>query len=142
MTNRHLSRQVVLQTLFEWDFRGQHNRESKKIIDRDAKEFAPGVSDVSFIEELMKGILSKKAELDDIIVKAAPEWPIEQISMIDRNVLRIGLYELLHADKEEVPPKVAINESIELAKTFSGQTSGKFVNGVLGTVFKQLENKS
>jgi N utilization substance protein B len=80
-------------------------------------------------------------EIDKIIEKAAPEWPITQIAIIDRNVLRIGLYELLYANKEEVPPKVAINEAIELAKTFSGSTSGKFVNGVLGTVFKQLENK-
>ena len=78
------------------------------------------------------------SELDKIIEKAAPEWPIQQISMIDRNVLRMGLFELLHANKDEVPPKVAINEAIELAKTFSGQTSGKFVNGVLGTVYKQL----
>ena len=102
MANRHLSRSVVLQALFEWDFRGQHNRESTKIVETDAKEFAPGVSDVSFMEELMKGILSKKEELDDIIVKAAPEWPIDKISPIDRNVLRIGLYELLFSDREEV----------------------------------------
>jgi len=79
--------------------------------------------------------------LDKIIEKAAPEWPIAQISIVDRNILRIGLYELLYADKKDVPPKVAINEAIELAKTFSGPTSGKFVNGVLGTVYKQLESK-
>ena len=80
-------------------------------------------------------------EIDKIIEKAAPEWPIAQIPIIDRNVLRIGLYELLYADKAQVPPKVAINEAIELAKTFSGKISGKFVNGVLGTVYKQLEQK-
>jgi N utilization substance protein B len=138
MANRHLSRSVVLQALFEWDFRGRHNKESKKIIDRDAKEFAPGVSDVSFMEELMKGILGKKEELDDIIIKAAPEWPLDKISPVDRNVLRIGLYELLFSDREEVPAKVAINEAIELAKTFGGDTSGRFVNGVLGAVYKEL----
>jgi N utilization substance protein B len=138
MANRHLSRSVVLQSLFEWDFCGQHNKESKIIIARDAEEFAPGVSDISFIEELMKGILGKIEELDDIIIKAAPEWPIDKISPIDRNVLRIGLYELLFSDREEVPAKVAINEAIELAKTFGGDTSGRFVNGVLGAVYKEL----
>jgi len=138
MANRHLSRSVVLQALFEWDFCGQHDRESKNIIARDAKEFAPGVSDISFVEELMKGILGKKSELNDIIVKAAPEWPLDKISPIDRNVLRIGLYELLFSDRDQVPAKVAINEAIELAKTFGGDTSGRFVNGVLGAVYKEL----
>ena len=108
------------------------------IVGRDVKEFAPGVSDVSFIEELMKGIIAKQTELDDIISKAAPEWPIDKISPIDRNVLRLGLYELLFADRAEVPAKVAINEAIELAKTFGGDTSGRFVNGVLGAVYKEL----
>ena len=96
---------------------------------------------MSFIWDLITGVEKHLTEIDKIIEKAAPEWPIAQIPIIDRNVLRIGLFELLYSDKEEVPPKVAINEAIELAKTFSGQTSGKFVNGVLGTVYKQLENK-
>ena len=96
---------------------------------------------MNFIWQLIDGIEKHISELDKIIEKAAPEWPIAQISMIDRNVLRIGLLELLYSDKNEVPPKVAINEAIELAKTFSGQTSGKFVNGVLGTVYKQLEEE-
>ena len=139
MANRHLSRSVVLQALFEWDIRGQHNKESKKIIDRDAKEFAPGVSDVSFMEELMKGILGKREELDDIIVKAAPEWPLDKISPVDRNVLRIGLYELLFSDREEVPAKVAINEAVEIAKTFGGENSSKFINGVLGTLYRNSD---
>lgn len=138
MANRHLSRSVVLQALFEWDFCGQKDKNVSAIIDRDAKEFAPGVSEVSFIEELMKGVLAKRSELDDIISKAAPEWPIDKISPIDRNVLRLGLYELLFADRAEVPAKVAINEAIELAKTFGGETSGRFVNGVLGAVYKEL----
>jgi len=138
MANRHLSRSVVLQSLFEWDFRGQKDVEIPMILDRNVKEYAPGVGDVSFIEELMKGIVAKKTELNDIIVKAAPDWPLDKISPIDRNVLRVGLFELLFADREEVPAKVAINEAIELAKTFGGETSGRFVNGVLGAVYKEL----
>lgn len=138
MANRHLSRSVVLQSLFEWDFRAQGDSEAKSIIGRNAKEFAPGMADVSFMEELMKGIIAKKSDLDMIIVKAAPDWPIDKISPVDRNVLRLGLYELIFSDREEVPAKVAINEAIELAKTFGGDTSGRFVNGVLGAVYKEL----
>lgn len=138
MANRHLSRSVVLQSLFEWDARGQHDETASSIIARNAKEFAPGVADTSFMEELMKGIMAKKNDLNDIIVKAAPDWPLDKISPVDRNVLRLGLYELLFSDRVEVPAKVAINESIELAKTFGGETSGRFVNGVLGAVYKEL----
>lgn len=138
MANRHLSRSIVLQTLFEWDFRGQNDKEIKDIVNRDAKEFAPGVNDVSFIEELTSNVLSKRPDLDKIITKAAPDWPLDKISVVDRNVLRIGLYELLFADRDEVPAKVAINEAIELAKNFGGENSGKFVNGVLGSVYKEL----
>src|ERR1700690_958864 len=101
MANRHLSRSVVLQALFEWDIRGQHNRNAKDIIARDVKEFAPGLTDVSFIDQLMKGILAKSKDIDDIIVKAAPDWPLDKISPIDRNVLRLGLYELLFSDRNE-----------------------------------------
>jgi N utilization substance protein B len=138
MANRHLSRSVVLQSLFEWDFRGMHDASAKEIIERNAKEYAPGMADISFIQDLMKGILAKKDDLKEIIEKAAPEWPIDKISPVDRNVLRLGLYELLFADRSEVPAKVAINEAIELAKTFGGDTSGRFVNGVLGAVYKEL----
>ncbi len=138
MANRHLSRSVVLQSLFEWDCHGRNDATVKDIIARNVKEFAPGMSDVSFIEELMKGILAKKEDLNQIIEKAAPDWPIDKISPVDRNVLRIGLYELLFSDRSEVPAKVAINEAIELAKTFGGETSGRFVNGVLGAVYKEL----
>jgi len=138
MANRHLSRSVVLQALFEWDFRDQPDKQVSDIIARDVKEFAPGLSDVTFMEELMKGILAKREDLDDIIVKAAPDWPLDKISPVDRNVLRLGLYELLFSDRGEVPAKVAINEAIELAKTFGGETSGRFVNGVLGAVYKEL----
>lgn len=138
MANRHLSRSVVLQSLFEWDCRGNHDIDISSVITRNAKEFAPGMSDVSFMEDLVKGIIAKLNDLNDIIVKAAPDWPIDKISPVDRNVLRLGLYELLFSDREEVPAKVAINEAIELAKTFGGETSGRFVNGVLGAVYKEL----
>jgi N utilization substance protein B len=138
MANRHLSRSVVLQSLFEWDSRGQKDNEIEDIIKRNVQEFAPGVADITFIDSLTKGILAKKADLAEVIEKAAPEWPLDKISPVDRNVLRLGLYELLFADREEVPAKVAINESIELAKTFGGETSGRFVNGVLGAVYKEL----
>ena len=137
MASRHLSRSIVLQSLYEWDF---YNKKPvlKDIVERNIKNFGPGLEELDFIWQLIDGITKHMPDIDKVIEKAAPEWPIAQIAMIDRNVLRIGLYELLYADKEEVPPKVAINESIELAKTFAGQTSGKFVNGVLGTVYKQI----
>ena len=137
MASRHLSRSIVLQSLYEWDF---YNKKPalKDIVARNIKDFGPGLEELDFIWKLIDGITARLPELDAIIEKAAPEWPIAQIAMIDRNVLRIGLFELLHANKDEVPPKVAINEAIELAKTFSGQTSGKFINGVLGTVYKQI----
>jgi len=140
MASRHLSRSIVLQSLYEWDF---YNKKPvlKDIIERNIKDFGPGLEELNFIYQLSEGIEKNIDKLNTIIEKAAPEWPIAQISMVDRNVLRIGLFELLYEDKKEVPPKVAINESIELAKTFSGTTSGKFVNGVLGTVYKQLEEK-
>jgi N utilization substance protein B len=138
MANRHLSRSIVLQTLFEWDFRGQHDKELDDIVGRDVKEFAPGMTDSTFVNELAHNVLSKRPDLDKIIEKAAPDWPLDKISVVDRNVLRIGLFELLFADREEVPAKVAINEAIELAKTFGGENSGKFVNGVLGSVYKEL----
>jgi transcription antitermination protein NusB len=138
MANRHLARSVVLQSLFEWDFRDQKESILSDAILRDAHEFAPGNSDVSFMQELGAGVLKKRPEIDLIITKAAPDWPLDKISIVDRNVLRMGLYELLFADRKEVPAKVAINEAIELAKSFGGENSGKFVNGVLGSVYKEM----
>lgn len=105
---------------------------------RNALEFAPQGSDKPFMEELLRGVLSRAKDLDLVIGKAAPEWPLERIAPVDRNVLRLGLYELLFADREKVPAKVAINEAIELAKHFGGENSGRFVNGVLGAVYKEL----
>jgi len=130
-----------MQSLYEWDFCGKE-KDLRKIVEKNIKEFGPGLEDESFIWQLITGIVKKLKQIDEIIEKAAPEWPIEQITIIDRNVLRIGLYELLYAKKEEVPPKVAINEAIELAKSFSGENSGKFINGVLGTVYKEIEEKN
>lgn len=108
------------------------------IFERTVAEFAPGTNDRPFMNNLLKLVLEKKKNLDMLIEKAAPDWPIEKISVVDRNILRIGLAELLFADRKEVPPKVAINEAIELAKTFGGETSGKFINGVLGAVYKEM----
>lgn len=138
MANRHLARSVVLQSLFESDMRNVGEDALLASVRRNATEFAPGVSDVSFMETLAKSVLAKRPELDVIITKAAPDWPIDKISAVDRNILRLGLYELLFADRDEVPAKVAINEAIELAKGFGGENSGKFVNGVLGSVYKEL----
>lgn len=138
MSNRHLSRSVVLQTLFAWDFEGQKEGEVFPIFERIITEFASGTNDRPFMERLLRLVLEKKKDLDLLIEKAAPDWPIDKISVVDRNILRIGLAELLFADRKEVPPKVAINEAIELAKTFGGETSGRFVNGVLGAVYKEM----
>lgn len=141
MSNRHLSRSVVLQTLFECDFTSsQEGRkpEVTQIFERNIKEFAQNSKDRGFMEELLNRVLDKQKDLDLIISKAAPDWPLEKISVVDRNILRMGLAELLFADRDEVPPKVAINEAIELAKNFGGDTSGRFVNGVLGAVYKEM----
>jgi N utilization substance protein B len=137
MANRHLSRSIVLQTLFEWDF-NNGDLDTKESIKRNIEEFAPGLSDDAFIQELLDQVLKKQKVIDDIIIKAAPDWPLEKINPVDRNVLRVGLSELLFSDRKQVPPKVAINEAIELAKTFGGENSGRFVNGVLGAVYKEL----
>src|SRR3989338_351328 len=138
MASRHLSRSVAMQSLYEWDFRGRKEEMLSEIVERNIKEFAAGVEDPSFIHNLVNGIIEHIKELDKIIEKAAPQWPLEQIAVVDRNVLRLGLYELLFGNREEVPPKVAINEAIELAKSFGGESSGKFVNGVLGTVYREI----
>ncbi len=145
MANRHLSRSIVLQTLFEWDFLPTEKKNEvstedniKAALKRNLKEFAPGLEDDDFVFNLLEKILKKRATIDEIIGKAAPDWPIDKISVVDRNILRIGLTELLFGDRTEVPPKVAINEAIELAKTFGGENSGKFVNGVLGAVYKEI----
>ena len=141
MSSRHIARSIVLQSLYEFDFRKEKNPEIKPILEKNIKEFGEGIDELSFMEKLAEGVLKFRPQIDKIIEKSAPEWPLEQINMLDRNVLRLGLYELLYANKEEVPPKVAINEAIELAKAFGGESSGRFINGVMGTVYSQLQEK-
>ncbi len=138
MASRHLSRSIAMQSIYEWDFKGRNPSTLDDITHHNVAEFAPGMESAKFIKDLVHGAVSKIAEIDDIIQKAAPQWPIDQIAMVDRAVLRLGIYELLFGNHDEVPPKVAINESIELAKTFGGDSSGKFVNGVLGTIYREI----
>src|SRR3989338_4033463 len=131
MASRHLSRSVAMQTLYEWDFNNCDNSAIPEILEKNMAEFGTGLDDRNFPRELVHGVLDHIETLDQIIGKAAPEWPLAQIAMVDRNILRLGLYELLYGDREAVPPKVALNEAIELAKSFGGDSSGRFVNGVL-----------
>lgn len=138
MGSRHLSRSIVLQTLYEWDFSKQ-DKDVKEIFQRNLKLLGEGLPNKEYSEELLDGILSQWDKLDKLILSGAPEWPLGQINIVDRNILRIGIFELLFADSKEVPPKVAINECVELAKTFGGNSSRRFVNGVLGTVYREME---
>lgn len=139
MASRHLSRALVLQTLFECDMMNAlTTAQTDAVLERNSAEFALGDSDMAFAEGLLEGVLSKRTEIDEVIAKAAPQWPIDKIAPIDRNVLRIGLYELLFGDRAAVPPKVALNEAIEIGKSFGGDASGKFVNGVLGAVYRDI----
>ena len=127
-----------MQTLYEWDF-NHRSQKLQNLIERNIKEYASGIEDVSFVERLVRGVTKHLPEIDEVIIKYAPEWPIDKITIIDRNILRIGIYQLLF--EKEVPPKVVINEAIEMAKTFGGSSSGKFVNGVLGAVYSDLGEK-
>ena len=137
MATRHLIRTVILQSLYEWDFYNQKS-DLTRILERNLEEFAPGIDEPEFAWKILERIISHLKEIDSIITKAAPEWPLDKIATIDRNILRIGLSELLYADRDEVPPKVAINEAIEMAKNYGGPNSGRFINGVLGTIFREL----
>ncbi|MFZ5364676.1 MAG: transcription antitermination factor NusB [Patescibacteria group bacterium] len=136
MANRHLARTIAMQSLFEWDFLGKKNNIIPQIMDYNYQEFASKAKDKGFSEKIAAGVIKHLDAIDDYIKKFAPQWPIEQITTIDRNILRIGIYELVF-DKD-VPAKVAINEAIEIAKTFGGESSGKFVNGVLGSIYKSV----
>jgi len=139
MAYRHLSRTIAMQSLYEWDFRNLSEKELKGVVERNLKEFGKGMEDSNFTKKIVFGIIKNLSKIDKIIKDSAPQWPISKINIIDRNILRIGVYELVFGDRKEVPPKVAINEAIELAKTFSGESSGKFVNGALGTIYNQLK---
>lgn len=138
--NRHLGRIVALQTLYEQDFRREVNDpglDLEDVLARNIARYEETIEDKAFIENLVRGVAKKETELDDIIRPVAPEWPIEQIARMDRVILRIGVYELLFEDS--VPPKVVINEAVELAKAFGGDNSSKFINGVLGTILRNQE---
>lgn len=139
MSNRHLTRTVVMQSLYQWDFNGQDKDQLTSILEKNLKEFAPGLEDKDFSRNLVKGILDNLKDIDAKIKKYATEWPIEQITLVDRNILRMGVYELLY--DSEIPPKVAINEAIEIAKKYGGESSGKFVNGVLGAIYRDVEKE-
>jgi N utilization substance protein B len=138
MANRHLLRSIALQSLYEWDFRERKKNLVDEIIKHNVQEFGPGTEDISFIHYLVNGVLKNREKIDNLIEKCAPEWPLEQVTFVDRNVLRLGIFELVFGNYEEVPPKVAINEAIELAKTYGGESSGRFVNGVLGTIYREM----
>lgn len=139
MSNRHLSRTIAMQTLFEWDFRGQRNDLLGAMLDHNKAEFAPDFDDGNFAEELVRNVVEHLSDIDQYMVRFAPEWPIPQITIVDRTILRIGIYELVFA--KHIPAKVGINEAIELAKTFGGESSGRFVNGVLGAIYREMAEK-
>ena len=139
-SNRHLGRIVALQSLYEYEFRIQSNDTSTdidEILNRNLERYETAIDDKSFVSDLVHGVITQQAEIDIQLQPIAPDWPIEQIARIDRSILRIGFYELLYLGKL-VPPKVAINEAVELAKAFGSDNSSKFVNGVLGTAYRTL----
>ena len=139
--SRRKARFIAFQSLFEWDFQQYKEKklEANDILEKNIIEFS-GNSQKSFIQELFKGVIQKQKIIDLMIEKAAPEWPLPQINIIDRNVLRLGIFELVFGNHKNVPPKVAINEAIEIAKAFGSSTSGRFVNGVLGTIYRELDS--
>ncbi|MBQ2638260.1 transcription antitermination factor NusB [Candidatus Saccharibacteria bacterium] len=139
-SNRHLGRIISLQSLYEYEFRskaGDATADIDHIVAKNILPYEKALGDTEFVYALSRGVVEKTAELDQDLTPLAPEWPISSIAAIDRNVLRIGLYELKFTN-DSVPPKVAINEAVELAKAFGSENSSKFINGVLGTAFKQL----
>ena len=139
-SNRHLGRIIALQTLYEYDFResaGDDSVDLDEVLNRNLERYDDTIDDKEFVNKLVHGAGSKLKELDETIQPIAPEWPLEQISRIDKTILRLAVFELLHL-QDLVPPKVAINEAVELAKAFGGDNSSKFVNGVLGTAYRTL----
>lgn len=143
-SNRHLGRIVALQTLYEYEFRTQAGDATvslDEILGRNLARYESAIEDIDFVKDLVEGVVNATPDLDGKIQPIAPEWPIEQIARVDRAILRLGLYELLHRN-DKVPPKVAINEAVELAKAFGSDNSSKFVNGVLGTAYRTLVEES
>ena len=142
-SNRHLGRIIALQTLFEQDFRrvaGDKTFDLEEVLARNIERYQATVDDKDFIVQLVKGVAKNEKALDEELQPVAPEWPIDQIARMDRVVLRMGLYELKHS--KDVPPKVVINEAVELAKAFGSENSSKFVNGVLGTVLRNITGET
>ena len=138
-SNRHLGRIIALQTLYEYEFRQDCEDKTldlSEILARNIERYSDTVDDVAFIKKVVTGVHTHQQELDDKLQPIAPDWPLSQIARMDRAVLRVGAYELLYNSKA-VPAKVAINEAVELAKSFGGENSSKFINGVLGTLLKQ-----
>lgn len=139
-SNRHLGRIIVLQSLYEYEFRtkaGDETADIDSIVAKDIEPYAKALGDTEFVYGLARAVSGKFPELDQILQPMAPEWPLDTIAAIDRNILRMGLYEL-QSSAEQVPPKVAINEAVELAKAFGSENSSKFINGVLGTAYRQI----
>lgn len=136
MSNRHLARTIAMQTLFLWDFKGKEDVNLDEVSKGVFANFAPNFDDKGFVENILEGVIKNLPEIDKYITKYATEWPLDQITIVDRNILRIGVYELFFND--DIPAKVAINEAIEIAKTFGSDSSGKFVNGVLGAIYKDI----
>ena len=134
MSNRHLARTLAVQTLYQWDFLGKRADDLKNARDFVREEFAPKFDDHEYVESTTDGVVERIDEIDALLATNAPYWSIDQMNLIDRNVLRVAVYEIVF--NETIPSKVAINEAIEIAKTFGGDTSGKFVNGVLGALYK------
>jgi N utilization substance protein B len=132
MSNRHLARTIALQTLFAWDFNGKKDKDIERLTAENFANFAPNFDDGGFVKDLVAGVRDNVSKIDKFIVKYATEWPLDQITTVDRNILRLGIFELLYT---VVPPRVVINEAIEIAKSFGGDSSGKFVNGVLGALY-------
>ena len=139
-SNRHLGRIITLQSLYEYEFRskaGDASADIDSIVAKNIEPYAKALGDVDFVHDLTHGVFDEIEQLDKELQPMAPEWPISSISPIDRNVLRIGLFELTRR-KDQVPPKVAINEAVELAKAFGSDNSSKFINGVLGTAYRNI----
>jgi len=138
MANRRLQRSIALQSLFEWDFNNHEREKILEIVDRNIADLGGDIEETDLILGLVDGVIKNQTDIDELIEQCAPEWPLSQITIVDRNILRIGIFELLYGNYESVPPKVAINEAIELAKTFGGPNSSKFINGVLGTIYREM----
>lgn len=139
MSNRHLARTVVMQVLYEWDFRGKETDRIPELVAYVKGEFAPDFDDGGYIERQVRAVVDHAPGLDSMLEQFAPNWSVGNMTIIDRNILRLGAYELRY--DESIPSRVAINEAIELGKTFGGDASGKFVNGVLGAVYKEMVAK-